>query len=93
MMFSCKAFFPGLLLAALAVPAQSQGLDLKYPEPPLAAPSARPQAPEPTVPGLKLSVKPSVSYEYKCSGQCTYETDIDQLHDRETRHSTSIGFD
>ncbi|MGZ0703104.1 hypothetical protein [Pseudomonas sp. L5B5] len=93
MMFSCKAFFPGLLLAALALPAQSEGLDLSYPEPALAAPSARSQAQEPATPRLKLQFKPAISYDHTCSGQCTYETNIDQLHDRETRQSSSIGFD
>ena len=35
-MFSCKAFFPGALLAA-AFSTQAEGLDLSYPQPPLPA--------------------------------------------------------
>lgn len=93
MMFNRKTMLPGLLLATLSLAAQSASLDLRYPEPELAAPSStRPQAPEPDPHKLQLQFKPSVSYEHKCSGQCTYETNIDQLHDRETRQSTTIGF-
>ncbi|WP_260627468.1 hypothetical protein [Pseudomonas protegens] len=92
-MFSCKAFFPGLLLATLAFSAQAEGLDLSYSEPPLAAPHGPALAPESGTPKLKLPFKPAISFEHSCSGQCTYETNIDQLHERETRHSSSIGFD
>ena len=91
MMFSCKAFFPSLLLMA-ACSAQAAGLDLSYPQPPLPA-TAQAPAPESDTPKLKLQFKPAISYEHRCSGQCTYETNIDQLHDRETRHSASVGFD
>lgn len=90
-MFSCKAFFPGALLAA-AFSTQAEGLDLSYPQPPLPA-TAQAPAPESDTPKLKLQFKPAISYEHNCSGQCTYETNIDQLHDRETRHSASVGFD
>lgn len=90
-MFSCKVFFPALLLMATCS-AQAAGLDLSYPQPPLPATTQVP-APESDTPKLKLPFKPAISYEYRCSGQCTYETNIDQLHDRETRHSSSIGFD
>ncbi|QNH76911.1 hypothetical protein GGD92_01050 [Pseudomonas protegens] len=90
-MFSCKVFFPALLLMATCS-AQAAGLDLSYPQPPLPATTQAP-APESDTPKLKLPFKPAISYEYRCSGQCTYETNIDQLHDRETRHSSSIGFD
>ncbi|ROL74312.1 hypothetical protein BLX41_16975 [Pseudomonas protegens] len=93
MMFSCKAFFPGLLLATLAFSAQAEGLDLSYPEPPLAAANAAAPAPESATPAFKLQFKPEVKFEHRCSGQCTYETNIDQLHERETRHSSSIDFD
>ncbi|RXU68054.1 hypothetical protein CW358_08220 [Pseudomonas protegens] len=91
MMFSCKAFFPSLLLMA-ACSAQAAGLDLSYPQPPLPA-TAQAPAPESDTPKLKLQFKPAISYEHHCSGQCTYETNIDQLHERETRHSASVGFD
>lgn len=90
-MFSCKAFFPSLLLMA-ACSAQAAGLDLSYPQPPLPA-TAQAPAPESDTPKLKLQFKPAIRYEHRCSGQCTYETNIDQLHDRETRHSASVGFD
>ncbi|BCT34095.1 hypothetical protein L2088_20655 [Pseudomonas protegens] len=90
-MFSCKAFFPSLLLMA-ACSAQATGLDLSYPQPPLPA-TAQAPAPESDTPKLKLQFKPAISYEHHCSGQCTYETNIDQLHERETRHSASVGFD
>lgn len=91
MMFSCKAFFPALFLMATCS-AQAAGLDLSYPQPPSLATTQAP-APESDTPKLKLPFKPAISYEYRCSGQCTYETNIDQLHDRETRHSASVGFD
>ncbi|WP_446439659.1 hypothetical protein [Pseudomonas sp. 910_21] len=71
---------------------QAAGLDLSYPQPPLPAPAQTP-APERDTPKLKLQFKPTISYEHRCSGQCTYETNIDQLHERETRHSASVGFD
>ncbi|MCO7610759.1 hypothetical protein NJH83_11015 [Pseudomonas chlororaphis] len=90
-MFSCKVFFPALLLMATCS-AQAAGLDLSYPQPLLPA-TAQAPAPESDTPKLKLPFKPAISYEHHCSGQCTYETNIDQLHDRETRHSSSIGFD
>lgn len=90
-MFSCKAFFPSLLLMA-ACSAQAVGLDLSYPQPPLPA-TAQAPAPESDTPKLKLQFKPAIRYEHHCSGQCTYETNIDQLHERETRHSASVGFD
>lgn len=90
-MFSCKAFFPALLLMATCS-TQAAGLDLSYPQPPLPA-SARAPAPESDTPTLKLQFKPAISLEHSCSGQCTYETNIDQLHERETRHSASVGFD
>ncbi|MGC5702716.1 hypothetical protein J4P02_21160 [Pseudomonas sp. NFXW11] len=89
-MFSCKAFFPGVLLVA-ACSAQATELDLSYPQPPLAEASTR--APESDAPPLKLQFQPAIRYEHSCSGQCSYETDIQQLHERETRHSASIGFD
>lgn len=90
-MFSCKAFFPALLLMATC-PAQAASLDLSYPQPPLPA-SAQAPAPESDTPKLKLQFKPAISFEHSCSGQCTYETNIDQLHERETHHSASVGFD
>jgi len=92
MMFSCKAFFPGALLAA-AFSTQAEGLDLSYPQPPLPATPIQTPAPQSDMPTFKLQFKPGISYEHHCSGQCTYETNIDQLHDRETRHSSIIGFD
>lgn len=91
-MFSYKAFFPGVLLAA-ALSAQAEGLDLSYPQPPLPATPTQAPTPQSDRPTLKLQFKPAISYEHSCSGQCTYETNIDQLHDRETRHSASVGFD
>ncbi|WP_256206360.1 hypothetical protein [Pseudomonas sp. CF161] len=94
-MCSCKAFFTGALLSLLACSAQAASLDLSYPQPPLAeATAAAPApAPEPTAPTLKLQFKAPISVEHRCSGQCSYETDINQLHDRETRQTSRIGFD
>ncbi|WP_421549069.1 hypothetical protein [Pseudomonas sp. QD4] len=93
MMCSCKAFFTGVLLSLLACSAQAASLDLSYPQPPLAEATTAAPAPEPTAPTLKLQFKAPISVEHRCSGQCSYETDINQLHDRETRQTSRIGFD
>lgn len=91
MMCRCNAFFTGALLSLLACSTQAANLDLSYQEPPLADATAK--APEPIAPALKLPFKAPISVEYSCSGQCRYETDINQLHDRETRQTSRIGFD